>query len=136
MRQADVETCCRIYEAWDRLARACDTEGLLGLYAPDAVLESPLVPRLLHRADGTLRGHAELRPFFELGGQRRPNELVRWRRSGDFLTDGRLLFWEYPGKTPDGNQLDLAEVMEIADGCIQRHRIYWGWRGFALLNGG
>jgi hypothetical protein len=135
MRQADVQTCCQIYDMWDQLARAGDVEGLLGLYAPDAVLESPLVPRLLHRPDGTPRGHAELRPFFELGAQRRPNELVRWQRSGDFLTDGRLLFWEYPRETPDGEQLDLAEVMEIVEGRIQRHRIYWGWRGFALLHG-
>jgi ketosteroid isomerase-like protein len=108
-------------------------DGLLALYAPDAVFESPLVPRLLDRADGTLRGHAELRPFFELGGQRRPNELVRWRRTGEFLTDGRLLVWEYPRAAPEGDQVDLAEVMEIADGRIQRHRVYWGWRGVALL---
>ena len=128
--------CGDIYEASDRLARAGDVEGLLALYAPDATLESPLVPRLLARADGTLRGHAELRPFFAAGTQRQPNELVRWQRSGEFLTDGRLLFWEYPREAPDGDQLDLAELMEIVDGRIQKHRIYWGWRGFALLNGG
>jgi steroid delta-isomerase len=136
MQHTDVRACGDIYEAWDRLARAGDVEGLLALYAPDATLESPLVPRLLARADGTLRGPAELRPFFAAGTQRRPNELVRWQRSGEFLTDGRLLFWEYPREAPDGDQLDLAELMEIVDGRIQKHRIYWGWRGFALLNGG
>jgi hypothetical protein len=28
---------------------------------------------------------------------------------------------------PDGDQVDLIEVIEIADGLIQHHRIYWDW---------
>jgi len=44
-----------------------------------------------------------------------------------------LLIWEYPRQAPDGDQVDLVEVMEIADGLIQHHRIYWGWFGTALL---
>jgi len=44
-----------------------------------------------------------------------------------------LLIWEYPRQAPDGDQVDLVEVMEIADGRIQHHRIYWGWFGTALL---
>jgi hypothetical protein len=27
------------------------------------------------------------------------------------------------------DQVDLVEVMEIADGLIQHHRIYWAWFG-------
>ncbi len=34
---------------------------------------------------------------------------------------------------PDGEQIDIVEVMEIAEGKIQRHRIYWGWFGVAML---
>jgi len=34
---------------------------------------------------------------------------------------------------PDGEQVDIVEVMEIAEGKIQRHRIYWGWFGVAML---
>ncbi len=68
------------------------------------------------------------------GARRRPNELVRWHRTGRWLTDGeRLLVWEYPRAAPDGDQVDLVEVMEVADGLIQHHRIYWGWFGTALL---
>ena len=53
---------------------------------------------------------------------------------GRWLTDGeRLLVWEYPRQAPDGDQVDLVEVMEIADGLIQYHRVYWGWFGTALL---
>jgi len=61
-----------------------------------------------------LHGHAELRRFFAEGTRRRPNELVRWYRTGACLCDGRTLFWEYPRDMPDGEQVDIAEVMEIA----------------------
>jgi hypothetical protein len=116
-------------------AKARDTEGLLALYAADAVLESPLVRAILDgRASGILRGHDDLREFFAEGARRRPNDLVRWYRTGTWLTDGaRLLIWEYPRGTPDGDQVDIIEVMEIADGLIQHHRIYWGWFGSAML---
>ncbi|MGB7075600.1 MAG: hypothetical protein WBD53_00260, partial [Xanthobacteraceae bacterium] len=51
-----------------------------------------------------------------------------------WLTDGeRMLVWEYPRVAPDGDQVDLVEVMEIADGLIRHHRIYWGWFGTTLL---
>jgi hypothetical protein len=130
-----IADCERIYREWHERARAVDTEGLLALYRRDAVLESPLVPAILDdKRDGVLRGNAELRRFFEEGGRRRPNELVRWYRTGDWLTDGRrLLVWEYPRQAPDGDQVDLVEVMEIVGGLIACHRIYWGWEGCTLI---
>jgi steroid Delta-isomerase len=127
--------CERIHHEWHMRAKARDSEGLLALYATDAVLESPLVMAILgEHANGILRGHDELRLFFAEGARRRPNELVRWYRTGTWLTDGeRLLIWEYPRATPDGDQVDILEVMEIADGLIQHHRIYCGWFGSAML---
>jgi steroid delta-isomerase len=130
-----VDDCERIHREWHECARTVDTEGLLALYAEDAVFESPLVPAILdNKRDGVLRGHSELRHFFTEGAKRRPNELVRWYRTGEWLTDGRrLLIWEYPREAPDGDQVDLAEVMEIAGGKIQHHRVYWGWKGSTLI---
>jgi len=127
--------CERIHHEWHMRIKAWDTEGLLALYAADAVLESPLVTAILgERASGILRGHDELRLFFAEGARRRPNELVRWYRTGTWLTDGeRLLVWEYPRAAPDGDQVDIVEVMDVADGLIQHHRIYWGWFGSAML---
>jgi steroid Delta-isomerase len=127
--------CERIYREWHERAKNRDTEGLLALYAEDAVLESPLVPAILDGwGSGTLRGHPEMRHFFEEGARRRPNDLVRWYRTGKWLTDReRWLVWEYPCAAPDGDQVDLVEVMEIADGLIQHHRVYWGWFGTGLL---
>jgi steroid delta-isomerase len=130
--QADCE---RIHREWHERAKARDTEGLLVLYTEDAVLESPLVPAILDGTPaGVLRGRGQLRRFFDEGARRRPNDLVRWYRTGDWLTDGRrLLVWEYPRQAPDGDQVDLVEVMEIVGGLISHHRIYWGWRGCTLI---
>lgn len=41
--------------------------------------------------------------------------------------------WEYPRATPQGDQVDLVEVMDIDDGLIAHHRVYWGWVGFKVL---
>jgi hypothetical protein len=130
-------TCARVFRDWHERATARDTEGLLALYAPDASLESPLVPAILDdHPSGVLKGHAQLRRFFTKGAQSRPINLVRWHRSGTWLTDGRrLLVWEYPRETPDGDQVEIVEIMEIEGELIQHHRIYWGWVGTGLLIG-
>lgn len=41
--------------------------------------------------------------------------------------------WEYPRQSPTGEQMDFIEVMEIQNGLIQRHRVYWGWFGHNVL---
>ncbi len=127
--------CERIHREWHERAKSRDTEALLALYAPGATLQSPLVQAIFDsRTSGTLRGKDEIRPFFEEGARRRPNALVRWHRTGKWLTEGeRTLVWEYPRETADGDQVDILEVMEIAHGLIEHHRIYWGWFGTGLL---
>lgn len=40
---------------------------------------------------------------------------------------------EYPHDTPNGEQTDFVEVMEIQNGLSQKHRVYWGWFGFDVL---
>lgn len=133
MHKDRVEACLRIFEEWHERAKGRDVGRLLELYREDAELESPLVPAIMGTGSGVLRGKAEIRAFLEEGTKRRPNELVRWHRTGEFLCDGRTLFWEYPRGTPDGEQIDIAEVMEVEDGLILRHRIYWGWFGTRQL---
>ncbi len=123
----------RLFDEWHQRARSGDVDSLLALYHLDAVLESPLVPRLLGVAEGVCRGHAEIRRFLVEGTRRRPNDLVRWYRTGQYFCDGRTLIWEYPRETPTGDQVDLVEVIDFADGLIRHHRIYWGWFGARLL---
>jgi hypothetical protein len=121
----------RIYQQWDDALGKKDLEAALRLYAPDAMIESPLVRHLLSKERGVVSGHEELRPFIEKVFQRTP-PLRRRFRSGLF-TDGAVVTWEYPREAPDGEQLDLVEVMELRDGLIQHHRVYWGWRSLQVL---
>ncbi|WP_431823991.1 nuclear transport factor 2 family protein [Burkholderia sp. F1] len=94
----------RIYDRWHETVVARDLDGLMSLYADHAVLETPLIVVTLP-ALGT----------------------------GLFLSNGRRLTWEYPRETPDGDQVDLVEVMDIDRGLIVHHRVYWGWVGFRSL---
>lgn len=120
----------RIHAEWHRAASTRDSAALLALYSEDAVLESPLVPAVLDdKADGVLRGKAEIRRFFEKGAKSRPIDLVRWHRSDVFFSAGSTLVWEYPRETPEGDQIEIVEVIDVLDGLIKHHRIYWGWKG-------
>lgn len=122
-----------LYHAWHDAAKSRDTDALIALYHDDAELESPLVPIIMQRTNGTLRGKAEIRAFLAEGARRRPNEWVRWYRDAHYYTGGDILIWEYPSQTPNGNQVDILELMQHRDGKIYRHRIYWGWFGTQML---
>jgi ketosteroid isomerase-like protein len=122
-----------VHDEWDRRTRAHDITGLLDLYTTDAILESPLVPRIMDTTCGVLVGQRQLREFFERGTRGRPNELVRFYRTGQFLFQHARLVWEYPRQTPDGDQVDITEVMDLIGPRIRHHRIYWGWFGTPLL---
>ena len=122
-----------IYEKWHKYAKERETKALIELYAEDAVFESPLVPILMNKDSGILRGKTEILAFLNEGTRRRPNELVRWYRTGKYFITGDVLVWEYPRQTPDGDQVDILELMEIRDGLIVNHRIYWGWFGTQML---
>jgi hypothetical protein len=121
----------RIYHEWNEALSKNDPEALLSLYAPDATLESPLVPHLLGTEDGVCRGRDALKRLFEILATRKP-KVRQFYRTG-YFTDGRKLMWEYPHESPNGEQMDFVEVMEIENGLIQKHRVYWGWYGFNVI---
>lgn len=98
-------------------------------YAPDATLESPVALHLV--GHGVCHGRDELKALFDVLVERTP-ELRTYYRAG-FHTDGHRVTWEYPRDAPDGEQMDFVEVMEIEDGLIQAHRVYWGWRGVGII---
>ena len=120
-----------IYEAWAKGFAERDLEAILALYAPDATLESPLVNNLLGTDSGIVRGREQLRKFFGIILESTPS--LKDRHRANFFTNGKVMIWEYPRVTPTGEQTDLAEVMELKDGLIQAHRIYWGRVGTKLL---
>ena len=127
-RTSDIE---RIYHEWDEALSKNDAATLLQLYAPDAELESPLISHLLGTQIGICRGHKELKKLFDIVAARKP-QVRQFHRTG-YFTDGRKVMWEYPRATPEGDQMDFVEVMEIENGLIQKHRVYWGWFGFNVL---
>lgn len=128
--KADVAAIAAVTRAWEEALANHDVDALLARYAVDATLESPVAAHILG-GRGVCRGHEELRPFLTEVVARTPDER-QYHRAG-FFTDGRRATWEYPRETPDGEQMDFVEVMEIEDGLIQAHRVYWGWRGVEIL---
>jgi len=122
----------RIYDLWDAALGAKDVEAAAALYSADTILESPLVRHLLKGEEGIVRGREKLREFLHVVFDRTPPARQRYRTG--FFTDGRKLMWEYPRATPDGDQMDFVEVMEIDDdGLISRHCVYWGWYGVKVI---
>ena len=121
----------RIYKEWDEALGAKDLDAALALYASDATIESPLVAHLMGVESGIRRGHEQLRRFIHLVFQHQPAARKRFRTA--YFTDGTKLMWEYPRATPEGEQMDFVEVMELKGGLIQHHRVYWGWFGLSIL---
>jgi ketosteroid isomerase-like protein len=126
--QQDAE---RIYRLWDDALGNKDLEASLSLYADDASIESPFVQHLMKTKEGIVRGKDNLRKFITLVFATNPPQRKRFRTG--FFTDGRVVTWEYPRAAPDGDQIELVEVMEIRDGLIWRHRVYWGWYALNVL---
>lgn len=121
----------QIYLAWDEALSHNQMDELLGLYAPNATLESPVIPHLMGVERGVCVGHDEIRPVLQAVFDRKP-PIRQYYRTG-YFTDGHTIMFEYPRHTPDGEQMDFVEIMEIEDGLIQHHRVYWGWLGVKVL---
>ena len=121
----------RIYREWDAALSRNDAAALTELYAPDAVLESPLVPHLMG-LNRPIRGREEIRALLENVAAQKPGARQYYRTG--YFTDGKKVMWEYPRETPSGDQMDFVEAIELNDsGLIQKHRVYWGWYGFGVL---
>jgi SnoaL-like protein len=106
----------------------------VALYAEDATIESPLICYLFGTDRGVCQGREAIRAFIPLVFRHQPDERLTWRNP--VFTGGDTLMWEYPRETPEGDQMDFTEVMELKDGLIRRHRVYWGWYGVRTLTTG
>jgi hypothetical protein len=128
------ETHRRIWESWHNASVKRDQVALLSLYAEEAILESPMIPKVLNQQSGTITGRDNIRKFLDearrqaMAASSVPKTPMRWWREDRFFSAGDTLVWEYPRHTPDGDQIDVVEVMRIDDDLIQHHRVYWGWK--------
>jgi ketosteroid isomerase-like protein len=126
----DRDTIEHIFQAWDDALGARDLDASMALYHENATLESPLIRHLLGTEKGVIHGRENLRSFVAQVFSKEPPQRRRFRTG--FLSDGSRLTWEYPRQSDDGEQMDIVEVMEIRDGLIQRHVVYWGWYSVKL----
>src|SRR5437762_11024389 len=101
----------KVYQAWDEAWSRNDVEALLALYAEDVIIESPLIPYLLNKESGICKGKEELSKLLIIAAERKPTNRKYYRKK--FFTDGETLIWEYPRLTPEGEQMDFIEVMEL-----------------------
>ena len=123
-----------IYEEWHAATNSHDIPRVIALYAEQAILESPAILAIYpHLQDGILSGRSEIEKFFTKVLSVLSKEFRELYRSDLFLSTGKLLTWEYPRETPTGEQVDLVESMDIEDGLIVHHRVYWGWKGCQAL---
>jgi hypothetical protein len=104
----------------------------LALYVKDAVIESPSHHSPAPQKKRACAGDMRNAPFFQEVATRKP-VLRRYYRPG-YFTDGKRVIWAYPRVTPDEEQMDFVESMELNDsGLIQYHKVYWGWRSCKVL---
>jgi len=123
----------RIFDEWHRATVSGDLDALAGFYAADAVFESPTAILALGQSKGIVKGKAQIRAYFEMVYRKISRSANQWYRAGTYFSDGHQLIWEYPRETPSGEQADILEVMEIKDGLITHHKVYWGWHGLQSL---
>jgi len=123
-----------IYERWHTTVMTQDLAGLMALYAEHAMMESPTVlAQFPDRADGVLHGRSEIEQLFARNFGNLAEQFSDLYRTGIFFANGHHLTWEYPRLTPRGTQVDLFESMDIENGLIVHHRVYWGWQGLKAL---
>ena len=124
-----------VYERWHEMIVSRNLDGLMELYAEDCVLESSAVLVLEKNSTGVLKGRDRVRAHFAsfFSDMMAKDDTVELYRPSTYFSDGKTLVWEYPSKSPRGDQLDVVESMDLENGRIVYHRVYWGWIGFKAL---
>lgn len=125
------ETAQYIHLTWNTAWSNDDVDALLKLYADNAVIESPLIPYLLGKQSGICHSKEEFRELLTIAVARKPHCRQYFKKN--FFTNGKTIVWEYPRLSPEGEQMDFVEIMELEGGLISKHRVYWGWFGFNIL---
>jgi ketosteroid isomerase-like protein len=98
-----------IYEQWHETIQSRDLDGIMALYAEDAIFESPAVLAVLRdRDEGILRGKSEITRLFATNFRVLSGTFSALYRTGVFLANGELLMWEYPRKRRPASRWTLS----------------------------
>lgn len=112
-----------IAERWlDCFARK-DLDGLLALYADDAVHSSPKIRALHPDTGGVLRGKPALRAWWADAYARLPG--LRYVATALTAEHDRVVM-EYTRQLPGDADMPIAEVLEVEGGVIVRSRVFHG----------
>lgn len=111
---------------WLERFNARDLDGLLALYADDAVHVSPKLRDRQPESKGEIRGKAALRAWWDDAMKRLPG----LRYDEQHLTamggqSGRV-FMEYLRRVPGEDDLLVAEVLVVERGLIRESRVFHG----------
>ena len=120
---ADPSALRAIAERWLACFDARDLDGLLALYADDAVHTSPKI-RVRHpETGGQLRGKAALRAWWADSFARLP-QLTYVATA--LTADRERVVMEYVRRVPGEADMPIAEVLEVRGGAIVASRVFHG----------
>jgi ketosteroid isomerase-like protein len=108
---------------WLACFERADLDGLLALYAEDAVHTSPKIRARGAGEGGALRGRPALRAWWADAFARLPG--LRYEETS-LTSDGTRVFMEYLRHAPAEPDLPVAEVLEVRGGLIVASRVYHG----------
>ena len=112
-----------IAERWLACFDARDLDGLLALYADDAVHSSPKIRALHPDTGGVLRGKPALRAWWADAYARLPG--LRYVATA-LTAEGDRVVMEYTRRVPGEPDMPIAEVLEVAGGKIVASRVFHG----------
>ena len=112
-----------IAQRWLECFARRDLDGLLGLYADDAVHTSPKI-RVLHpETGGVLRGKPAMRAWWQAAFDRLPS--MRYEMTAITADDARAVM-EYVRHVDGEPDLPVAESLDITGGTIVASRVFHG----------
>lgn len=123
MAEPDPAALRLIAEAWLSCFERRDLDGLLALYADDAVHTSPKI-RVRHpETGGVLRGKPAMRTWWQDSFDRLPTMTYI---PTAFTADRERVFMEYVREVAGEPPMPVAEVLEVRDGKIVASRVFHG----------
>lgn len=112
MPSTSLESFC---DAWLAAWTGNRPDALLACYTGDARYLDPAFP-------GGLRGHAQLRAYFEKLLARNPDWV--WKREELMPTAGGFTL-KWRARLPDGADFCGLDIVELRDGLISRNEVYF-----------
>jgi ketosteroid isomerase-like protein len=119
----DPEASRAIAHRWLACFAARDLDGLLALYADDAVHTSPKIRARHPETGGMLRGKAALRTWWADAFARLPE--LQYVPTA-VTADRERAVMEYVRRVPGEPDMPIAEVLDIREGRIVASRVFHG----------